>query len=379
MYRSRILALLFVLTQLLACSKTSVVKVENPPPPVVVAVAEKKTVPVQVRTIGSVKAVATVAVRPRVSGLLTGVFFKEGDDVKEDQRLFTIDPRPYDAAVKLAQANQAKNAVLLKGAQQDLARTEVLWKRGAETDAAMEAARTAVESARAAVQADEAAVHAAQIQAGFTTITSPLEGRVGELLVNRGNLVDANSSTPLVVVNQMSPIYVTFALPEQQLSAVSAAHREHPLKVEAYLRNNKAPIPGVLAFIDSAVNIGTGTVQLKAEFPNTDRKLWPGQFIDVVLTVGERKDSVVVTRSAVQMGQQGPFTFVIKDNNTAELRVVTVAFETGDDVVIATGLQGGERVVTDGHLRLTNGTKVEVKSTAPGGSGSSTTSGRSAG
>jgi multidrug efflux system membrane fusion protein len=305
----------------------------------VVVAAVKKVVPVQIRTIGTVKVVATVAVRSRVGGQLTGVFFAEGEDVKKDQKLFTIDPRPYEAAVKLAQANLAKDRALLKRAHQDLTRTENLWRRGAETEATLEAARTAVESAQASVDADEAAVHAAQIQASYTTIISPLDGRVGELLVDVGNIVEANTATPLVVINQVSPIEVTFALPEQQLPAVSAARRERPLKVEAYLRNGEPSIPGQLAFIDNSVNTGTGTVQLKGEFKNTDGKLWPGQFVDVVLTINDRPESIVVPQAAIQSGQRGTFVFVISPDKKAELRPVVIAYETGDEVVIETGVQ----------------------------------------
>lgn len=319
--------------------------------------------PVQIRTIGSVKPLASVSIRPQVGGELTGVHFKEGEYVTKGQKLFTIDPRSYEAAVRQAEATQAKSETALKGARRVFDRLNAA--REGAAGAEMDAARTAVESAQATVEVDKAAVATAKLQLGFTTINSPLDGRMGELLVNQGNLVDANAVTPLVVVNQVSPIAVTFSLPEPQLPAVGAARRQGPLKVEAYLRDGQPPIPGVLAFIDNAVNITSGTVMLKGEFPNTDRKLWPGQFVDVVITVRERPDSVVVPSAAVQTGQSGSFVFVVTADNKAEQRPVTIEFEAGNEAVIAKGLSGGERVVTAGQLRLVPGAAVSIKKDEP--------------
>jgi multidrug efflux system membrane fusion protein len=325
-----------------------------------VTVAAVKTVPVQARVIGTVKAVSTVSVRPQVGGQLTEVHFKEGDYVKKGQKLFTIDPRPYEVAVKEAKANLAKSEALLVGAERILAR--VVRLSGAAVSAEeIDAARTAAASARAVVAADAAALNSAQLQANYTTITSPLDGRTGGLLVTAGNLVGANDANPLVVVKQVSPINVTFALPERQLPAVTTARRERPLKVEAFLRNGEPPVAGVLAFIDNAVDPGTGTVQLKAEFKNEDHKLWPGQFVDVVLTIRERPGSVVVPAAAVQSGQQGAYVFVVTPEKTAEMRRVTVGFEVGGEAVIASGLDGGETVVLAGQLRLARGVRVTVK------------------
>lgn len=319
--------------------------------------------PVQIRTIGSVKPLASVSIRPQVGGELTGVHFKEGEYVTKGQKLFTIDPRPYEAAVRQAEATQAKSETALKGARRVFDRLNAA--REGAAGAELDAARTAVESAQATVEVDKAAVATAKLQLGFTTINSPLDGRMGELLVNQGNLVDANAVTPLVVVNQVSPIAITFSLPEPQLPAVGAARRQAPVKVEAYLRDGQPPIPGVLAFIDNAVNITSGTVMLKGEFPNTDRKLWPGQFVDVVITVRERPDSVVVPSTAVQTGQSGSFVFVVTADNKAEQRPVTIEFEAGNEAVIAKGLTGGERVVTAGQLRLVPGAAVSIKKDEP--------------
>ena len=350
-------------TGIIGCNRPPTNRPSAPPAPVTVAVVGRKVVPVQVRTIGSVKALATVAIRPRVGGVLTEVHFREGEYVKKDQKLFTIDPRSYEATVKQAEATLVKSKAVVKGAELDLKRLE--QASSAVGAAELDAARTAVASAQAVVGVDEAAIASAKLQLSFTNITSPLDGRVGELLVNQGNLVDANGINPLVVVNQVSPIAVTFALPEPQLPAVGAARRQNPLKVEAYLRDGQPPIPGVLAFIDNAVNTTSGTVQLKAEFPNTDRKLWPGQFVDVVLTVREEPDRVVIPATAVQAGQNGTFVFMVTAEKKAELRPVTVEFETGGEAVITKGLNGGESVVTTGQLRLVSGAAVDVKPDGP--------------
>lgn len=342
----------------LGCAKPPAAPPQAPPAPVVVAVVAKKTVPVQTRSVGSVKVISTVHVRPRVSGELTGVHFTEGDAVKKGQKLFTIDPRPYDAAVKQAEATLAKDKAALYGAELDLKRLD---KVGSVAAVELDAARTAVAAGRATVEADEAALHSARIQAGFTTIYSPLDGRTGSLLVTAGNIVSASDLSPLVVINQISPITVAFALPERQLPAVAAAQRDRgPLRVEADPRDGGSPVVGRLVFLDNAVDPTTGTVQLKAEFKNEDQALWPGQFVDVVMTVGDRPGAVVVPTAAVQAGPQGQYVYVVKDG-TAELRPVAVAFELGGEAVVASGLTGGETVIVEGQLRVAPGAKVEVK------------------
>lgn len=342
----------------LGCAKPPAAPPPTPPAPVVVTTAVKKTVPIQARAIGSVRVIATVHVRPRVNGELTGVHFTEGDFVKKGQKLFTIDPRPYDAMVKQAEATLAKDKASLFGAELDLKRFE---KTGSVAAAELDAARTAVAAGKAAVAADEAALNSARIQAGFTTIYSPLDGRTGSLLVTGGNLVSATDANPLVVINQISPITVAFSLPEQQLPTVAAAQRERgPLTVEADLRGGGSPVVGRLAFLDNAVDPTTGTVQLKAEFENEDHALWPGQFVDVLLTVGQRPGAVVVPTAVVQSGPKGQYVYAVKDG-AAELRPVTVAFETGGEAVLDSGLTGDETVVLEGHLRLAPGAKVEVK------------------
>jgi multidrug efflux system membrane fusion protein len=360
----RIASLLVALLALAAppgCAKPPAGRPEAPPAPVTVVVAGKKTVPVRVRTIGAVKTVATVAVKPRVGGQLTGVFFREGDAVTAGQKLFEIDPRPYDAAVRQAEANLARNAAVLQGAELDLARAEKVKSGGASSAIEYDAALTAAATARAAVEADKAAVATAKLQLGFTAVTSPLDGQAGELLVSRGNLVEPTGVNPLVVINQVSPIDVSFTLPEHQLPVVVEARGRGPLKVEVGLRGGVPLVAGELAFVDNAADPLTGTVQFKARFANEDRKLWPGLFVDVVLTLGERPDSVVVPAAALQSGQQGQYVYVVTPDKKAELRPVAVAFEADGEAVVASGLAGGETVVVEGQLRLAPGVAVDAK------------------
>lgn len=344
----------------LGCNRKQPEKAEPPPVPVATAVAVVKSVPVQARVIGNVRAVSTVSIRAQVGGQLNEVHFTEGDYVKKGQKLFTIDPLRYQAAVRQARANLAKSKAILVGAEQVLNRLMRLSKVAVSVEE-VDAARATEGSARAAVEADEAALASAQLQESYTVITSPLDGRTGGLLVTAGNIIAVNDVNPLVVINQVSPIHVAFALPEQRLPAVAAARREKPLKVEAYLRDGEKPVEGVLAFIDNQVDPTTGTVELKAEFKNEDRKLWPGQFVDVVLTIRDRPGSVLVPTAAIQSGQQGMYVYVVNAEKTVELRPVTVAFDSGNDAVVATGLNGGETVVVEGQLRLAPKSKVQTK------------------
>jgi membrane fusion protein, multidrug efflux system len=343
-----------------------------PPPaaaPVTVGQAKVRTVPVQIRAIGTARVFATVSVRPRVDGELTAVYFREGDDVKKGDKLFTIDPRPYDTALAQAKARLDRDQAQQRGAELTLERSQ---RAGTATVTAeeLDKLRTEVASAAANVAADRAAVRTAELQLSFTTIFSPIDGRTGSLLVTTGNLVTANEANPLVVINQVSPIAVAFSVPEQNLSAIAENLRKQggKLPVATDLRDGSPALNGELNFVDNAVDQTTGTVQLKATFANTDRRLWPGQFVDVVLTLSDRPNSVTVPAGAVQDGQDGSYVFLVRKDETAELRPVRVAFVTGDGLaVIEKGLDGGETVVTDGHLRVSPGGKVSIKGAeAPG-------------
>jgi membrane fusion protein, multidrug efflux system len=347
-----------------------------PPPgppaaaPVTVAQARVRTVPVQLRAIGTVRVFATVAVRPRVGGELTAVHFTEGEYVKKGDKLFTVDPRPYQTALDQSKAQLDRDLALLRGAQLVLERARQLTGTAAITADELDKLRTEVASAGATVAADRAAVRTAELQLGFTTIVSPIDGRTGNLLVTSGNLVSANEVTPLVVINQIAPISVSFSVPEQNLAAIDENLRKRggKLPVAAALRDGTPTVPGELTFVDNAVDPTTGTVQLKATFPNQDRRLWPGQFVDVVVVLADRPNSVTVPSAAVQDGQDGAYVFVVGAEGKAEYRPVEVAFVAADgDAVVAEGLAAGETVVTDGHLRVTPGGKVSIKGPAAAG------------
>jgi multidrug efflux system membrane fusion protein len=350
---------------------------EAPPPrtaapaPVTVTQARVRSVPIQLRAIGTARVFATVAVRPRVGGEITAVHFREGEDVKKGDKLFTIDPRPYETAQAQAKAQLDRDLALLRGAELTLERSA---RAGASsvTPEELDRLRTEVASAAATVTADRAALRTADLQLSFTTITSPIDGRTGNLLVTPGNLVTANEATALVVINQISPIAVSFSVPAKYLDDIEENLRERggKLPVQATLQGTEEltgkVLAGELTFVDNAVDPTTGTIQLKATFQNKDRRLWPGQFVDVVLTLAERPDSVTVPTAAVQEGQTGSYVYVVGPDETAQLRPVEVAFVSHDgDSVIARGLAGGETVVTDGHLRVSPGGKVTIK--GPGG------------
>ena len=371
-----VLSLTLALAILTGCAKPPAARPEAPPAPVTVTTAGKKTVPVRLRTIGAVKTLATVAVRPRVGGEITCVYFKEGDSVTRGQELFAIDHRPYEAAVKQAEANRAKNAAVLAGAKVELTRVKMLIDSGVGSTTDYDAASTAVASAKAAVEADEVTIRTAKLQLSYTVITAPIEGRVGELLVSRGNLVDANGLNPLVVINQVNPITVAFTIPEHQRLNVIEAQKKGPLKVEAAYRmedQEKAPpkgetrrsgeplAVGELTFTDNATDTLTGTLLCKATFENADERLWSGLFVDVTLTLGNRPDSVVVPSAALQSGQEGQYVYVVTPDKKAERKNVTVAFEADGEAIIASGLSGGETVVVEGQLRLAPGLKVDPR------------------
>jgi membrane fusion protein, multidrug efflux system len=366
----RVAGLLTGLTLLAGCVGKAPPAAAPPPAPVTVATARVQTVPVQLRAIGSVRVFATVAVRPRVSGELTAVHFQEGQFVKKGDKLFTIDPRPYQTALDQAKAQLERDKALLRGAELILERGRQLAGSAAASGEEIDRFRTDVASASASVAADQAAVKSADLQLGFTTISSPIDGRTGNVLVTQGNLVTANEATALVVINQISPIAVAFSVPEQRLAEIEANRQRQggTLPVEVFIRDGSAGLAGELTFIDNTVDPTTGTVPLKATFANQDRRLWPGQFVDVVLTLADRPDSVTVPAAAVQDGQAGSFVFVVRPDNTAEFRPVEVAFVTSaGEAVIAKGLAGGEAVVTDGHLRVAPGSKVTAQGAAVGG------------
>lgn len=327
--------------------------------PVTVAVARSENVPNEIRAIGNVKVRQTVGVRALASGQLTRVWFKEGDDVHNGQLLFTIDQRPYQAALSQARANLARDEAQLRNAESQAARYAGLVKKDYVTREEYEKFTTAADAARATVAADRAEVQNAQLQLSYCEIRSPLDGRTGSLMVHAGNLVKANDTTPLVVINQITPVDVEFAVPESQLAEL---HNAKKIPVTAMPQGGGAPIAtGVLSFVDNAIDQQTGTITLKATFPNTNRALWPGQFVNVSAVLSQHPNSVVVPAQAVQTGQKGQYVYVVKSDNGVEMRPVRVGQSVDQFSVIDKGVAAGETVVTDGQLRLTPKSKVEVK------------------
>ncbi len=337
---------------------------QDPPPiPVTAALAERRAVPRVLQATGTVEPLATVAVQSQVTGLLQRVRFSEGQHVDRGQVLFEIDPRPYRAALEGAQAELARDLAQLVTVRENARRLTELGPDYA-TRQQIEQADANASALAATVRADSAAVDAARLELQYATIRSPIAGRTGSLLVRAGNLVRANEGDPLVVVNQLSPILVRFSLPATHLAEVRAS-RPESLIVRARPAGGEES-EGTLAFVDNAVDTGTGTILLKGRFDNGDGALWPGQFVTVSLQLSVDDGALVVPSTAVVEGQQGAYVFVVKQDRTTEVRNVRVARAAGDVTVLDGGVEPGEQVVTDGQLRLTAGAKVEVKGPALG-------------
>jgi multidrug efflux system membrane fusion protein len=336
---------------------------DPPPVPVTAAVAERRSVPRLLQATGTVEPVATVAVKSQVTGVLQRVLFSEGQDVRAGQVLFEVDPRPYRAALEGAQAALARDVAQLATVRENARRLTELGPDYA-TRQQIEQAQANADALAATVRADSAALEAARLELQYATIRSPISGRAGSLLVRAGNLVRANEGDPLVVINQLSPILVRFALPATHLTDIRR-YRPETLTVRARPAGGEES-EGTLAFLDNAVDTTTGTILLKGRFENADRTLWPGQFVTVTLQLDVDDGALVVPSRAVIEGQQGAYVFVVKSDRTTEVRNVRVARAAGDITVLDGGVEPGERVVTDGQLRLTAGAKVEVKEAAQG-------------
>jgi len=330
--------------------------------PVTVATVIQKAMPISISVIGTVEAYTNVAVHSQITGELTSVNFKEGDDVRKGQVLFTLDRRPLEAALAQAEANLSRDVAQAQNARAQAARTQDLAARGIATREQLDQSTTNASALDATVAADRAAVDNAKVQLQYATIAAPIAGRTGALMVHPGNLVRANDTQPLVVINQIAPIYVTFAIPEAQLPAFKRYMAQGTVRVTAQPPNDTGPAAsGRITFVDNAVDQTTGTIKLKGTFANENRHLWPGQFVNVDVTLSTEPNAVVVPAPAVQTGQQGTFVFVVKPDQTVELRPVTADRSIGSDTVIDKGLKPGETVVTDGQLRLVPGARITVK------------------
>ncbi len=357
--------------------------------PVTVGDVVEKTVPIQLTAVGNAQAYTSVGIKSQISGQIMQAHFKEGQDVRKSDLLFTIDPRPFEAALRQAEAallqrqaevqqalaNLERDAAQLENARAQERRYRELLDREliareqyeqlrtnfAAMEATVQADRAAVENAKASARAAQALVDNAGLQLAYTAIRAPIDGRTGNLLVQVGNVVKGNDDNPMVVINQVHPIYVSFSVPERYLADIKKYRAEGQLRVEARPPQQAQTLAtGELTFVNNAVDQATATIQLKATFANTDNALWPGQFVDVVLTLA-RRTAVVVPSQAIQPGQQGPFVFVVKPDQTAESRRVVPGTRLGAETIVEQGLRPGERVVTDGQLRLVPGAKVEIK------------------
>jgi membrane fusion protein, multidrug efflux system len=363
--RHRFLAATMTVGALLALTACAGTKAAPPAPsavPVLAATVEQRDVPQQVKAIGNVEPYSTVSIKTQITGELTAVFFKEGEEVKKGQLLFELDKRPFEAALKQAEGMLAKDEAQAANARLQARRYAELNKAGVVSKEENDQMQSNADALDASVTADKAAVQNARVQLIYCSIYSPINGRTGTLVLHRGNMIKANDNPALVTINQVEPIYVTFTVPEQYLAEIKRYAGSRKLRVQAVIPDDsRGPIDGRLSFIDNSVDQTTGTIKLKGEFPNTDRRLWPGQFVNAVLTLREQPNAIVVPSQAVQNGQQGQFVFVIKDDMTVEARPVAIVQSTDGLAVVQKGLAAGERVVTDGQLRLAPGAKVQIK------------------
>jgi len=358
--------------------------------PVEMGVVSQKDVPVQLKAIGNVEPLSTIAVRSQVEGTLQRVGFVPGQEVKKGDVLFVIDPRPLQSALSQAEANLLKAMAAVRQGNDIVARDQataandkVIANRDANLleagvvpreqydndvsklhadEATVRADQSAVANLQAAQKAEQAAVENARVQLSYTTIRAPLSGKTGNLAVTQGNLVRANDTTPMVTITQSAPIYVTFSVPEKDLMRIRQSPGSEGMVTQVVIPGDESnPVMGKLSLVDNTVDVATGTVRLKATFQNDDRRLYPGQFVNVVLTLGTLTQAIVVPAQAVQIGQDKSFVYVVKSDMTVEARTVKTGTTIDNVTVIEDGLKPGEQVVTDGQLRLIPGAKVQAK------------------
>ncbi len=340
----------------------------RPAAPVVVASVEQRDIPVQIGAIGNVEAYQTVQIRSQVNGQIQKIFFQEGEDVHKDQLLFQLDKRPFQADLEKAIGQMKRDQAQAENSRLQAERYSGLEKQGIVSHEQADQIRAQAKADASAVDADKAAVDAARVQLLYTDIAAPIDARAGALLINLGNLVKANDTPYLVQLNQVSPIYVTFSVPEIHLDRVRKYFSSgQALKVLAYPKGETSnPAVGRLTFIDNGVDTTTGTFKMKATFQNKDRRLWPGEFVDVALELSTQKNAVVVPTKAIQTGQQGDYVYVVRSDSTAESRPVKTAGVYQNLTLVAEGLNAGERVIVNGQLRVAPNAKVTIQNTMPG-------------
>jgi multidrug efflux system membrane fusion protein len=335
----------------------------TPAVPVTVATAERRTMPYELPATGTVEPIQTVAVQAQVSGVLQRVAFKEGDEVKQGQVLFQLDPRPYRAALEQASAVLERDRAQATNATQEAQRYQSLAEKEYVTSQQYDQVRTTATAAQATLAGSQAAVDQARLNLQYATIRAPITGRTGSLLLREGNLVRASTAEPLVRINRLRPILVRFAVPASHLPLIQA-HLGNQMVVRAEPSGGGDPSEGTLTFVDNAVDSSTGTILLKGRFPNDDGSLWPGGFVNVRLQLYVEPDALVIPAAAVVSGQQGSFVFVVQADSSASTKAVTVSRTAGDFAIVTGDVQPGDRVVVDGQLRLRQGSKVQIKAAA---------------
>lgn len=329
--------------------------------PVTSGRAQTRNVPVFVEGLGTVQAFNRVNVTSRVSGEITQVFFREGQEVKAGDKLFQIDPRQFNAALQQAQATKEKDEAQLQSAELDLQRYSQLLPQGFQTRQSYDQQRATVGQLQATIKADQAQIENAQINLDYALIRSPISGRTGQRVVDVGNVVQTGQNSNLVTITQLKPIFVSFNVPAERLDVIRKNQAQQPLKVIAYAMDDRTVLSddGQLTLIDNQVDTTTGTIHLKAQFPNADEALWPGQSLNAHLILSTHEDAVTVPAQTVMEGPNGPYVYVL-NNDIAKRRGVTVSATQNGFAVIAKGLNAGEQVVVDGQYRLTDGSKIRI-------------------
>jgi membrane fusion protein, multidrug efflux system len=356
-----VVAILSAALLLTGCKQKNQMSFDRPPAPVTVALAEQKDVPIYIDAIGNTVARELVKVQPQISGRVTQIHFKDGADVKKGTLLFTIDQRPFEAQLNEAQANLAQSKAVLGLAKIQFERVEGLIDSKAISKEDFDTKKNAVDVAEANVMQRQAEVDTAQINLAYCSIHSPIDGRAGKRLVDIGNIVKENE-TELLTIQRLDPIYADFTVTENDLSEVQRNAQRGTLKTQVMLPDDvEHPRDGDLTFMDNTVTSGTGTVTLRATIPNSDHLFWPGRFVKVRLILSTKRNAVLIAAAAPQQSAKGPFVYVVKPDETAELRPVTIGQQQGDLIVITQGIKAGEKVVVNGQLGVTPGGKVRIE------------------
>ena len=329
--------------------------------PVVVAQAVIKPMPREFDTVGRVQTMASIAIRSRIDGVIEKVAVTEGQEVKAGDTIFVFDTRQLRASLRQAEANRAKDMSQLEQARRELGRLEPLAQRDYATKSALDQQQTNVSSLEATVSFDDAAIESLNVQISYATITAPISGRIGSITSKAGTSIKANDTTPLITINQIRPIFVSFSVPQRYLPAIQEGMKSGQLPVVATVPDlANVTEKGAVAYTDNSVDATTNTLSVWANFPNLDLRLWPGLYVNVSMIFGTQQNAVVVPVEAVQAGQNGSFVFLVRPDMTAEMRPITIDRVIGNETVLAQGLNGDENVVVDGQLRLSDGTKVSI-------------------